>query len=457
VKFAKRGDWSEFLTRRIPKDDRLVISLDLLAREKICLVNEYMVSRAKAGELYSPKTATILTKHNSDFSTMRSGDPSVCSSRPTFCGFPLSDMVAILFSILYPAYAACEELSLAGDLSVCFRTRSKSIENEDNELMRLSKMLPARIPEYSRFVRDTVLECAQQLNEQDLSVELTKPTFSSTVLHALDAHPMAITIVDTKVNGFPIVYANAVFQELSGYTLKEILNRKKNILVMCGPDTESCLVALLHEALSKSQSAKVAMTSYTRKKRPFIDMIALRSSGRYSVAVHFPVSKESNFDDLQMVDKLLTFLALIVQPHATSQSAAAEAAASAAASASSPSPSDTHFTGAPRRITVSVYPLIGSSGSDTNSTVLVSSQMKVSSTAPDSRDDSGIVELFHQDNEGGDEGDKLDFLIHRPEDSSMGQNDNSLSMSRNDDKFADLSSTFDASREHQAIRHISVS
>jgi hypothetical protein len=118
------------------------------------------------------------------------------------------------------------------------------------------------------------------------------------VLQAVDAHKMAITIVDSQAETFPIVYANAAFTALSGYTLSELVQRKRNLLVLSGPESETSQLALLHEATAKGQSAKLALTCHKRSKHSFLNLVAMRSVGRYSVAIHTAVNKDLDFATL---------------------------------------------------------------------------------------------------------------------------------------------------------------
>jgi hypothetical protein len=296
VRYIQAGNWQDQVAKFVPKDVRLVISLDLLAREKVCLMNEYAVPRGRLSAVYGTKMNSFKSSH-SDAGTVysRTTDRSE-SCRDTVAepvpGFSMAHTIAILFSVLYPMYVAhvdAEDMQSAGLSSASF---------DSYGALRFKNITSAPAPEYAQRTCETLLRCARSVTETAFEAELKKPTFNSCLLEGIDHHALAVTIVDATKDGFPIVYANQAFEQLSGLTLPKLLH--KNLLVLSGPETEATQLALLHEAMSKSQSAKLGITCYKRGKHPFLNLIALRSCGRYSVAVHFPSVKEADLAQLSV-------------------------------------------------------------------------------------------------------------------------------------------------------------
>lgn len=298
VRYIQSSRWQEQVAKFTPKDVRLVISLDLLARERVCLMNEYAVPRGRLNDVYGTKStaSASLRNSNSDVATMFSKSKSdKYESGPNpevepIPGFTMAQTVSILFSILYPIYVAhvdAEDIQSAGLSSASF---------DSFGALRLKAFTNIPVPDYARRTCETMVHCARTAGEEAFDLELSKPTFATSVLEAFDKHALAITVVDATRDGFPIVYANHAFEAMSGFTLPKLLS--KNLLVLSGPDSEATQLALLHEAMSKCQSAKLGITCYKRGKNPFLNLLALRNCGRYSVAVHFPATKEADLSQL---------------------------------------------------------------------------------------------------------------------------------------------------------------
>ena len=313
VEFIRSGIWIECLHRFIPKDEPLIISLDLIARENLSIVHEYMIPKGKINELYGMGTSKMSKRSLSDVSTVRSRysyNQSICSDSYLASGnhhcLPSSQLIMVMFHILYPIYASSADLdelqSNHGDISVC-----TDQEGGHHTIQHHSNLF---LSENTKNIRDVLLSCTKGIDETDLLHQLQRPDSITAVIRAIDRHDIAITIIDTKRDGFPIVYANKSFQNLVGYNQKELLRR--NLLVLKGIDSETAQFSFLHEALVKNLSVKLGLTCYHKNKKSFLNLLSLRSTGRYAVAVHLPSWKCHDHDDLQVSKVVYSIRTIVV-------------------------------------------------------------------------------------------------------------------------------------------------
>ena len=146
----------------------------------------------------------------------------------------------------------------------------------------------------SKRLQDILLGCAAYFDESLLVKRLRVPDWPCALTRALDNHPHAVSVVD----GDMIVYANKAFQIMTELSEEELLHMNLNVLN--GPGTEISQLLLLQQAMKPEQTAKFAITYYTKSKRAFTDLVAVKTTAHYSVMVHFPAVKGANLDDLKV-------------------------------------------------------------------------------------------------------------------------------------------------------------
>ena len=76
----------------------------------------------------------------------------------------------------------------------------------------------------------------------------------------VDQSPEGIVVCDATVTDCPVVYANAAFQQLSGFPLSTLLGR--NLRLLQGNDQDQEGRQRIREALAKGESCRVMMRNY---------------------------------------------------------------------------------------------------------------------------------------------------------------------------------------------------
>lgn len=296
VSFVKSGTWKEILSCIVPKEDCIVLSLDHIGKERICIVNEYAVPRSKVAELkllcgsdtslqFSKKDLTEMSTSTTQRSN--SSERTASSPRAQDCNaFSASQVSSILLASLYPIFAASADVEV---------TSGMLFSDDDTEAEDFKPAMPA----ITKRGQDLIHRCGRDIGEECLMDMLADPSWAHSVPDAVENYPLGITLVDTATDGFPIAYANKAYLALSGYKASQLVGQK--IQILSGPDSEESQLALIREAMAGSQSAKVAVTQYMRGgKKSFLDLMAFRSCGRYSIVVHFPANKSSRLSDLKV-------------------------------------------------------------------------------------------------------------------------------------------------------------
>lgn len=90
----------------------------------------------------------------------------------------------------------------------------------------------------------------------------------------LDACVNGITLSDPDLPDNPIVYANKVFEEISGYTQAEIVGR--NCRFLQGEEREQPALAVIRAALAKNEACVVTLRNYRKNGELFFNRLSIR-------------------------------------------------------------------------------------------------------------------------------------------------------------------------------------
>ena len=90
----------------------------------------------------------------------------------------------------------------------------------------------------------------------------------------LDSCVNGVTLSDPDLPDNPIVYANAVFERMTGYSREEILGR--NCRFLQGDDREQPAVAEIRAALAHKRPVQVTLRNYRKDGRRFYNRLSIR-------------------------------------------------------------------------------------------------------------------------------------------------------------------------------------
>lgn len=84
---------------------------------------------------------------------------------------------------------------------------------------------------------------------------------------AMDQASLGVTIADATRPDDPIVYANAAFERITGYTVPEVLGR--NLRLLQGEDTDEDAVETIATALEEDRHVRTVVRNYRKNGTPF--------------------------------------------------------------------------------------------------------------------------------------------------------------------------------------------
>ncbi len=90
---------------------------------------------------------------------------------------------------------------------------------------------------------------------------------------AVESNPSGLTIADARQDGFPLIYANRGFKEITGYPDSEILGRPCHFLQ--GSERHQDGVIALREALAQGRPGEAVLRNFRRDGTPFWNHVTL--------------------------------------------------------------------------------------------------------------------------------------------------------------------------------------
>lgn len=107
----------------------------------------------------------------------------------------------------------------------------------------------------------------QTLNEQEFEEQLLLKD------RALAATAEGVTISDPSLPDNPLIYANNGFEELTGYSIEEVIGR--NCRFLQGPDTDEKSVEIIREAIRNERACTVQILNYKKDGTPFWNRLSI--------------------------------------------------------------------------------------------------------------------------------------------------------------------------------------
>ena len=103
---------------------------------------------------------------------------------------------------------------------------------------------------------------------------------------ALAASAEGITIADASLPDNPLIYANAGFERLTGYSVTDVLGR--NCRFLQGPGTDPATVDTLRTAIREKREVTVQLLNYRKDGTPFWNRLAITPvRGNSGAVTHF--------------------------------------------------------------------------------------------------------------------------------------------------------------------------
>ncbi|KAG5182193.1 PAS domain-containing protein [Tribonema minus] len=142
-------------------------------------------------------------------------------------------------------------------------------------------------------------------------------------VRAAEGFPACIVVSEMTVPGAPMVFVNAEFCRVTGYSKVESIGR--NCRFLQGPETEPDAVDTIRRTLSKGLNCNVRITNYRKNGEKFTNLLSMKpvfdAEGiyRYVIGVQFEVVADETLEtQLLQLDKLLKSMPNRLEPKALS-------------------------------------------------------------------------------------------------------------------------------------------
>jgi PAS domain S-box-containing protein len=90
---------------------------------------------------------------------------------------------------------------------------------------------------------------------------------------ALSGLPLALVLTNPTFDDNPIVYANAAFARLTGYSIDAVIGR--NCRFLQGPDTEPDRIARIRAAVAAGEDISIEITNHRADGSPFLNRVTI--------------------------------------------------------------------------------------------------------------------------------------------------------------------------------------
>jgi PAS domain S-box-containing protein len=165
-----------------------------------------------------------------------------------------------------------------------------------------------------------------QFHPQDFDSFGPKNSWFQTLCHAFDKLPISISIADATQRRFPLLYVNAAFQDMSGFTLHEVIGKSNKFLQQ--GQVEESMGATMTRSLAAGQVCRVFVSNKRKDGTPFRNLLSMKpihsfdGTYRFVIAMQFDVTNRfSSYVALCMANDLFQSLPLTCPNDATSDQA----------------------------------------------------------------------------------------------------------------------------------------
>ena len=95
----------------------------------------------------------------------------------------------------------------------------------------------------------------------------------SSKIRAVASAPIGIVIADAREPDNPLIYVNAAFETLTGYSKEQILG--KNCRILQGPETDPATIATIREGIQSEQTVTTVIRNYRADGAPFWNEVTI--------------------------------------------------------------------------------------------------------------------------------------------------------------------------------------
>jgi len=174
-------------------------------------------------------------------------------------------------AIVLDALAKCQQPQCRQQ----FATRSRHKQNA----IRWLQWTATRGPDHNYY-----------LVGRDITQEYDTQNWLNVFQQAIDASPLSVLIADANQQGFPVIYLNHAFEQMTGYDAREILGR--NCRILQGDDKDQPALQEIRDALAAGKPADATLRNYRKDGALFYNRLHL-------APVYNPAGKLTHYIGMQ--------------------------------------------------------------------------------------------------------------------------------------------------------------
>jgi len=308
--YIKSGVWIDQVLQLVPNGTNVEVSHEeRLAKDNNHALMEYKHANGCCGTLEGfelmpekRKSLTLFKSPRSSGSEKKTPDSPTPRIYSSDCyvdihesgHFNSSQLIAILFSVVYPLYLGSTEYRRFQDGLPLVEVDPNNSASVGHGSLREIKQYSAR----ARRAQEMLLSCAATFDESDLLETLALPHWTDALTQTFAECTFGITITDSNKEGAPTIYANHAFEAMTGFSSSRAIGR--NLDILNGPATEHSMASCVKTALNQSIAVKVALTHRTSGGRKFLNLVSIRPCGGYTIVVHYAPTKAFKMEDLKV-------------------------------------------------------------------------------------------------------------------------------------------------------------
>jgi PAS domain S-box-containing protein len=196
--------------------------------------------------------------------------------------------------------------------------KMESINEKCLKLVHMSMINPAEIS-----IAQKAMSTVDLLEVDRL---LQSGSWLASMLAAVESLPVGVSLATASKErmGFPLIYVNECFAQITGYARSEIVGQNCRFLQAGKAEQDS--IDRLTTALRGSKPIRIAITNFRKDGMPFKNLLAMKpifsEAGQceYVVGVHFDVTQDHvTPDKLKLADQVLQMLPNIISINRSSQ------------------------------------------------------------------------------------------------------------------------------------------
>jgi len=188
-------------------------------------------------------------------------------------------------------------------------------ESEDVSEQNREERLDALFRPNEKSIKDLVNEAIESSDPEELDLMLENGDWLRSLMAAVEDLPLCVTLATARDDrrGFPLVYVNKAFENVTQYHRTEIVGKNCNFLQ--GSQAEPEQVAMMTKALAAAKPVKVAITNARKDGSEFMNLLAMKpvfdGDGVYSyvLGVQYDITGPgASLEQMKTVNDLLSIL-----------------------------------------------------------------------------------------------------------------------------------------------------